>query len=261
LRKKGLSLEIERFRRGEDEEFRIASKKEMQYILQHIAEKGTRALLYYDSGNSFIVTTLLTASPDGIWLEIGPDQEANQHILQSTTGITIVSLHRGVKIQFSAKSVQLAPPSNDAFYMEAPPYILRIQRRNFFRLSVPLSIPLQCVIPVKPADPEKPDEPPVIRKVTIADISGGGLALSCDENEADLTFGRVFPDCQITLPGIGTITVTLSIRNSIDISLPNDMIGKRVGCQFLSMDLQTSSLLQRYISRLQSDELVHQRGQ
>lgn len=259
MRKKGVSLEIERFRRGEEEEFRIASKKEVLFILSDIAEKGTRVLLYYNANSQFIVTTLLTATADGIWLETGPNQEDNQHILQSDH-VTVVSMHRGVKIQFSAPAVHLAPPSNDAFYLEFPDYILRIQRRNFFRLSIPLSIALECVIPVKSNDPEQADQPPVMRKLQIADISGGGLSLSCENNETDLTFGRVFPDCTIALPNIDNITVTLVVRNIIETSLNNEVTGKRIGCQFLDLDLKTSTLLQRYISRLQSEELVNQRA-
>lgn len=258
LRKKGLSLEIERFRRGEGDEFRISTKKEMQTILRDVAEKGTRVLLYYDKDNKFIVTTLLGATEDGIWLETSPNAEANALILQSKE-ITIVTQHRGVKVQFSADAVHLAPPNNTAFYMELPPFIFRIQRRDFFRLSVPLSIPIQCVIPVRPANPEKPELPEIIRTVPIVDISGGGVALFCEEDEPDLTPGRSFSNCTINLPDVGPITVSLTVRNSIEVSMPNDVIKRRVGCQFNNMDLPTSTQLQRYISRLQSEALANQR--
>ena len=53
-----VALKIEYFYNDEDLEFQISSKKEIIFILQSIADQGTRVALFYGSGQSFIATTL-----------------------------------------------------------------------------------------------------------------------------------------------------------------------------------------------------------
>ncbi len=261
--KKEVSLQIEHFSPGQDVEFLIKSKKEMRFILQDIAEKGTRVALYYDEDQNFIPTTLIGANEDGMWLEIGPSPQENKRILLSHK-IIVVSKHQNVKVQFVApRVVKTMLDGDETFYVDMPDYLLRIQRRNYFRLNVPASSPLSCLITVKPVDPDKPDEPGNVRNVPIIDIkapamniSGGGISLLCGEHETELLPGRVFQDCRISLPGIGTIRVDIEVRNSIKFTSRNGSVNTHVGCQFGRMDNQTSSLLQSYITRLQSESMV-----
>jgi flagellar brake protein len=255
-RKKEVSLQVESFRHGEDAEFQIRSRKEMQFILEDIADKGTRVVLYYDGSGEFLLTTLLGANEQGVWLDISPHPPENQRILRSSH-LTVVSLHRDVKIQFATSDIQQAMVGDeDAFYLPLPDYLLRMQRRENFRLDIPISTPLTCIIPVRPENPEEPDKPAVIREVPILNISCGGVALLCGEQEYDLRPGRTFSDCQISLPDTGNLTVTLEIKSQFSITGPTGAASTRIGCQFGRMNNQTSQLLQRYINRLQSEVLV-----
>lgn len=254
--KKEVSLQIEHFSRGQDIEFRIKSKKEMLFILQDIAEKGTRVALYYDQAHNFILTTLIGANADGMWLDIGPFPPENKRILLSDK-ITFVSLHKHVKVQFEAHEIVSALLEGDeTFYLELPDYLLRIQRRDYFRLSIPASTPVKCIIPIKPNNPDKPEEPEILREVTVLDISGGGVSLLCGEHETELLPKTTFQNCRISLPGVGTIRVNIEIRNNVKFTTHNELVNTRAGCHFVRMDNQTSSLLQSYITRLQSDSLT-----
>lgn len=261
--KKEALLQIEHFHPGQDVEFLIKSKKEMRFILQDIAEKGTRVALYFDEDENFILTTLIGANEDGMWLDIGPSSQENKRILLSHK-ITFVSLHQHVKVQFVAPRVVRAElEGEETFYVDLPDHLLRIQRRDYFRLSVPDSAHLNCVITIKPFDPNKPDEPEIIRKVPITDInlpvvniSGGGISLLCGEYETELLPGKIFQDCRISLPGIGTIRVNLEVKNSVKFTSHNGLVNTHVGCQFGRMDNQMNSLLQRYITRLQSESMA-----
>lgn len=255
-KKKEVSLQIEHFSRNQDVEFRIQSKKEMLFILQDIAEKGTRVALYYDQPHNFILTTLIGANADGMWLDIGPFPPENKRILLSDK-ITFVSLHQHVKVQFEAHDIVSALLEGDeTFYLGLPDYLLRIQRRDYFRLSVPASTPVKCIIPIKPYNPAKPGEPEILREVTVLDISGGGVGLLCGEHETELQPKSTFQNCQISLPGAGTIKFNIEVRNNVKFTAHNGSVKTRAGCQFVRMDNQMSSLLQSYITRLQSDSLV-----
>lgn len=246
-------LRIEYFYNDEDIEFRIKSKREMLSILQNIADQGTRVALFYGSGRSFILTSVLGANDHGIWLDVGPFPPENKQILLSEK-ITFVSSHQHVKVQFEANDIENDLFENDeAFYLDLPDFILRIQRRDFFRTPIPANPVIRCIIPIQP---ENPDDPVIMRGVPLYDISGGGIGLLCGEYETTLVPDKTFPDCQISLPDIGTLKVTIEVRNSYNFTTRNNVVHKRVGCHFIGLDSQANILLQRYITRLQSESLI-----
>ena len=136
-----VTLKIEHFYNDEDIEFRIRSKREMLSILQNIADQGTRVALFYGSGKNFILTTLIAVNEHGMWLDVGPFPPENKQILLSDK-ITFVSSHQHVKVQFVVHDIQNDLfENNESFYMDLPEFLLRIQRREFFRTPIP-SLPV-----------------------------------------------------------------------------------------------------------------------
>lgn len=251
--KSEVSLKIEHLPSEKNIELRIYSEIEMQFLLQDMQKKKTRAALYYDGDKHFILTKLLLVNNEGMWLDIGPYPEENESILRSDT-LTFVGLHQQVKVQFEAHGIETALFNDEeAFYLPVPEYLLRIQRREYFRLSIPIASPIMCVIPIKS---EKPGEPAVMRKVSILDISCGGIALLCEESETELQRGKTYKDCQISLPNFGTVTIAIEVRNCADFTLSNGLVKKRVSCQFIRPNNQTTVLLQNYINRQQFESLV-----
>src|SRR5512142_312872 len=101
--KKDISLTIESIT-ADDEQHRIASAKEIEFLLHSIAGKGTRCALYYGEPHEFILTPILAADASGIWLERGADAPENQRILDSKK-MVFVSSHNQVKIQFTVTQI------------------------------------------------------------------------------------------------------------------------------------------------------------
>ena len=245
-----VALNIEHFYNDEDREFRISSRKGMLSILQGIADQGSHTALFY-GGSQSILTTLIGINENGIWLDVGPFPPENKQILLSDR-VTFVSVHQHVKIQFVANSIESVMfRNNEAFYLELPDYLLRVQRREFYRTAVPASPPVRCSVPIQPEDP---DEPVIVRELPVVDISGGGIGLLCDEDEDALLPDKVFTDCRILIPEVGALTVTIEVRNGIKVTMGKN-IHKRVGCRFIRPDNQTNMLLQRYINQLQSENI------
>lgn len=253
IKNREVPLKIELFSDGEDSKFSIRSKREILFILNSIAQEGTRAALYYDEGNDFILTTALNVDEQGIWLDVGSIAASNQRILRSNK-IIFISSHRQVKVQFVANSIENALLENRAvFYLSLPDSLLRIQRREYFRLTTPAINPLKCVIPVPLMESGTPIAK---REVTIMDISGGGIALVCEAHDTELQPGKVYEDCRISLPVVGTITATVKVKSSFEITLRNGKISKRAGCEFTYLSGEAAALLQRYVTRLQSETLI-----
>ena len=67
---------------------------------------------------------------------------------------------------------------------------------------------------------------------------------------------KIFPDCQISIPDVGTLTVTIEVRYNINFTTPNNVVHKRVGCHFIRQNNQMENLLQGYITRLQSKSIA-----
>lgn len=250
---KEIALKVEHFYHDEDLDFRISSRKEMRSILKGIADEGTQAALFYGHIQKFVLTTLLDATERGIWLDIGTYPPDNKQLILSDK-ITFVGIHKHVKIQFTTHHIESALFRNEsAFYMDLPGYLLRIQRREHFRTVVPAASPIRCIIPIQPGNPE---EPVIMRAVQIVNISGGGIGLLCGEHETMLLPKKIFSNCKISIPDIGTLNVTIEVRANIKVTAPNHAVRTHVGCAFVEMDNQTSILLQRYIARLQSESLI-----
>lgn len=248
-----IALKIEHFYHDEDIGFHITSRMEMLSILQGIARQRTHVALYYGRGQSFILSALLDADEYGMWLDVGPSFLKNRQLLSSSE-ITFVGVYQHVKIQFVSHHIESGLFKNkEAFYMELPDHLLRIQRREFFRIHIPSSAQAKCLIPVPL---ERPDDPLEMREAPIIDISGGGIGLRCNQHEDLLLPNRIFEDCQILLPDTDILMASIEVRYSIDYTTPGNMIHKRVGCRFLHLDSRANTLLQRLIAQLQSESMV-----
>ena len=257
MNKKEVPLKIELFSDGEDSQFRVRSKREIQSILHGIAQEGTRAALYYDEGNDFILTTVLKVNEQSMWLDVGSIAASNQRILRSDKIVFTSSRHQ-VKVQFVLNRIENALLENRAaFCAPLPDSLLRIQRREYFRLTTPVGNPLRCIIPVSPPFAmDLPGFPTSRREVTIMDISGGGVSLVCEAHETELQPGKIYEDCKITLPGVGVISATVKVKNSFEVTLRNGQISKRAGCEFAYLSGEAATLLQRYVVHLQSEALA-----
>lgn len=250
VKEREIPLKIELLSDGESNEFRIHSKKEIQSILRGIARTGTLAALYYDDGNDFILTTLLGVDEQNVWLDISTRETDNRRILPSHK-IIFVSSHLHVKVQFIAHHIDTTLFQNkEAFCLPIPNSLLHLQRRDYFRLIVPVKNPLTCVIPTKPGASAHMNCP------TIMDISGGGVALECQEHDTEFRPGKVYSACNINLPNIGTLTTSILVKNIFIITMHNGEIKKRAGCEFIHLNGTMAILLQRYLTHLQSENLT-----
>ncbi len=248
-KEKEIPLKIELISDGEDSEFRIHSIKEIQSILRGIVKSSSLAAIYYDDENDFILTKLLGIDEQNVWLDISLREADNRRILPSHK-IIFVSSYLQVKVQFVAHHIENTLFQNkEAFCLPIPNSLLYLQRRDYFRLIVPVKKPLICVIPAKPEAPVLNNSP------TIMDISGGGMALECQENDTKFQPGKVYSACHIHLPNIGMLTATVLVKNIFIITMHNGEVKKRAGCKFIHLNGTMAIMLQRYLTNLQSQNL------
>lgn len=245
VKEKEIPLKIEVFPNGEDRDLLIHSRGEIQRILQTICERKTRCALYYDNGTRFFLTVLLDANEQGIWVDPALNEQDNNEIINSNE-IIFVSSHNRTKVQFvTSEPFQVASINNNAIFLPLPAQLLRLQRRDYYRLDAWPRYPLKCVI--KPIQHLQH----IRHEATIMDISEGGVGLVCHDRDLELKPGNIYEHCEIELPEVGTVTATIQVKNTFDIPGSSGQVNQRAGCEFIKPDRKTTVPLQRYVTQMQ----------
>lgn len=221
-------------------EYLLRSSVEVAFVLKALAKKHTAVSAYYGATADFATTSILQVDTAAglLYLDLGPDQTANQALL-SAQHVSCVTSHDKVKVQFDLGRLErVIHEGRGAFRARLPDKLLKLQRRNYYRLSVPYNQTIKCTIPL-------PDQMPV--QVEIMDISIGGIGIIGYTPDIPLQPGMVYENCSLNLPGFGLVITSLQVRTSFDFMLRSGVHTQRAGCRFLDLSPQTESLIQRYI--------------
>lgn len=237
----------------------LSAPIEVLFVLRSMLRRGCMATVYFNQGRSFFLTWLLTIDGEAgqLILDIGSDEAVNREALRATRLIVTASLDN-VKIQFVLDGLQLTRfDGRPAFLADIPSSLLRLQRREYFRLETSLSDPLHCRIPIAAADGTAH-----VLELTLLDISGGGLSLMAPTEIGDyFKTGTIFSDCRLEIPHESVIAATLCVRSSFIVSPRNGTKEYlRVGCEFVNLPGTRLTVIQRYITRVERERKAKQSG-
>lgn len=230
-----------------DENFLVSAEIDILFILRGIMQKNTLIAMYFGSEDNFILTSILEIDADKkkMIVDCGTADRLNQLALQAKK-LTFVTSQNRVKIEFSCENINKTKfEGRDAIVASLPESLIRMQRRNYFRVSTPTTRPLKCIIPI-PSDGKM-----VKAEITLLDISCGGIGVIDHHPVISFDPETIFKNCQITLPEIGTINVTIKTMNTYEITLKNGLSCKRSGCQFIDLPASMEAMIQRYIVKLE----------
>ena len=231
----------------DDSRYLLHSRSEVIHSLRELITKGAIVTAYFNQGRQFILTALLTVLPDreAFLFDSGSNHELNEKI-QSSDRVIFVTALQGVKIQFTAgKPKEVQYKGKDAFIADLPLQVLRLQRREFYRLELPGFAKAECTIPG--SDGEKSIT------LTIHDISLGGLGLIASKQHNNYDIMQILDNCVIDLKESGKIKISLEIRNHVPITHKNGNVSVRIGCKFIAMTPAMETLIQRYMVKIEKD--------
>jgi c-di-GMP-binding flagellar brake protein YcgR len=227
---------------GEYSKYFLYAKAEILAVLRSITQKGTLVTVHFDQGRFFFLTSMIALHPNNteFILDVGSNEGVNARALQ-TDKLFFTTLVDKVKIQFSVDRLRREEyQGHPAFVGAVPDRLLRLQRREFFRLSLSLINPIRLCTTLEPDD--KAIDIPLL------DISGGGVGLMFPVDLVSrLEKGQMLTNCQIMLPDEGLLTSTLCVRNMFDVTSRNGSRYMRVGCEFVALPAPHLSAVQRYI--------------
>ena len=234
---------------GNQEQYKINSRREIIAFLRSISEKNQLVSMFINNDVDMVMTSILEVDPDNdtVVIDCAPQADQNRRMVLANR-ISFETTLDQIRILFSTDRVE------ECIYEERPALILRIpknmvrlQRREFYRINTPISNPVKCTLPL----PE--DLGGHLTTFPLVDISGGGVGLLDDQMQLDDAGGRNYPACRIDLPDIGIIMCTLQIKNSRVLTLLNGKKTRRLGCLFIDIPKPMLALVQRFIMKLERE--------
>jgi c-di-GMP-binding flagellar brake protein YcgR len=239
---------------GDYAQYLLHAKSEILFVLRSLLQHVSQITVFFHEGKDLLLTTLVAVSDDALIIDYGASSEMNRKALTVDKLFCVASLKK-VRIQFLLRGLtQVTYEGRPAFQAKLPTDLLRLQRREFFRLTMPITRPLKCTIPsTDDAGGER------FIEVNVVDISGGGLAIALPDG-VEFEDDAEFPNCSIELPEVGTVTATVAIRNQFEITLRSGARVRRAGCEFVKLSGPMLTLVQRYIIKVERERKARESG-
>ena len=230
-------------------DFEVESRREIIALLRSIGEKNQLIRMLIHGQSDVCVTTILDidAERDMVILD-RPVDTGQSRRMAAASGIAFETSLDKIRILFASDSLEeVMYGATPALRMAIPETLIRLQRREYYRMNTPVSNPVRVTIPVVT------EQGTTSAPFPLADISCGGIAIMDNKLVLGDTIGKNYPGCRIDLPEIGIVTATLQIRNSLDMTLLNNKLNRRLGCQFVDLPRGMLAHVQRYITRLERE--------
>lgn len=230
-------------------DYEVASRREIVALLRQIGEKNQLIRMLVKGEADVCVTSILEVDDDNdtIVLDRSIDFSQHERILDAGRVMCETTLDK-IRIIFAAEGLsEIRYQDGVAVRADIPPTLIRLQRREYYRMETPVTNPVRALIPL----PLESGGGSAI--FPLHDISVGGIAVLDNAMQLDNTPGRVIENCRIELPEIGPITTSLEVRNSLDITLLNNKTSRRIGFQFTDISRGALGAVQRYITKLERE--------
>lgn len=231
--------------------YTLDRKEEIIPILRNLEEHDTLITAHFGLQGHFLLTFIVGLDAEGGWVFInaGANEDLNREILESPEIIFVTALNE-VRIQFATDGVKRHRlEGRDTFRVPLPESLIKLQRREFFRIQTPMANPLRCIIPMKDGSTVE---------VGVEDISIGGVGIVFSPYNQVFEPGSIFNGCRINLPEIGLVTVALEVMDVFEASAANGELIKRAGCRFVGLPPNMQVLVQRYIIKIERERRAMQ---
>jgi c-di-GMP-binding flagellar brake protein YcgR len=230
-------------------DYEVESRREIVALLRQIGEKHQLVRMLVKGEADVCVTTVLEVDPDtnSMVLDRSIERMQNERIIEAGKVRCETSLDK-IRILFTAENLRPTLYQGEAaLRADIPPSLIRLQRREYYRMETPVSNPVRAILPL----PLEAGGGTAV--FPLHDISCGGIAILDNKMQLSTTIGEQLSNCRIELPEIGPVTVSLEIRNSLDLTLLNNKTNRRLGLQFVDISRGGMAGVQRYITKLERE--------
>lgn len=230
-----------------DDAFTITFRREIVFYLNKLINDREPVTVMFNDGDDILLTMLLDLDDDEgrLVFDWGGSEQVNQSLLKASHAYFVAN-PVGVRNQFMTGRIeQTTYQGRPAFVTQMPEKFVRLQRREYFRLALPLSRRIPCVLRLG-EEGRKLDS-------SVLDIGLGGVGFETRGDELPVELGQVIAGVAIDLGKFGSLRVDLEVRY---IRQPNPEAKKpgKLGCSFVSLNSRQENDLQRFITQVQGED-------
>lgn len=230
-----------------DARFRITGSKPVAFLLAGYAkERESFSVQFGAAGEMFLTTPLAAQAEKGVLIfDCSGSVETNQRLLRSERNI-FVGRPEGIHVQFATGAArEVMFEGSKAFAVALPQYVVRLQRREYFRIETPRVNPLEVF--------GRLANGPLL-KLTVQAISVSGVGVYSAELPEGVAPGVVLPNCHFALPGDGKdLFFSATVRNVQEMESRSGARYWRIGMQFNDLSSGDEVRIQRYIAKVERE--------
>ncbi|MBG7618408.1 flagellar brake protein [Herbaspirillum sp. AP02] len=235
----------------DDSPFRVHSRREIIALLTSMMEKNQLLSLLIKGGSESVITSILEvdADDDSVIIDAAPSAMLNESIVASKR-INFEALYNSIRITFAVDGAsQIEYQNRPAFRVAIPESLVRLQRREYFRIPTPIAKPLRCTFRVTQTDGS------FATVITLLNnISAGGVGITDEKKILPSTPGMIYEDCQLELGDNTLVSVKLQVRDCKEFKMTNGKVVNRFGCQFVDIPRTVLAAIQRFITKLEREQ-------
>lgn len=223
----------------------LSGRREILFQLRSLIRQSERVSVSFDEGRQSFLTVLIDIfeDEDFFTFDIGGSEETNRAFLKAERCV-FVGVVEGIRIQFSAPQARkITINGEQVFALALPRSLLRLQRREAFRIQLPSSKPYLCRI--RRGSPEEAALP-------LHDISVGGVGIQVSEPIKYEPMEQL-ENSWIDLRDTGMLAVTLEVRYVISTESRTGKTLYRMGCRFLKLSPHNETLIQRFMAHIEAE--------
>ncbi len=230
--------------------FSIQNPKQIISHLSLLIKNKSLLSARFGASNESYITTLLAVSEklNTVVLDYGSKEDLNQHILQAGK-VSFDAEYNGIKVSFTGAGLKKITHRGDpAFSMPIPKSLYWMQRREYFRVKVPLLRPSYCQLMIAGRAPVN---------LKLYDISLTGFAmLNVSKEISELLIpGQVFEQGKLILPDIGEGIVSFEVCAKYIINPEKVQKIQKIGCKIIKRPRSVEDIIQRYMHQIQREDL------
>ena len=178
--------------RNDYAQYLLSDPQEISHYLKQLANRGKLLTAHLDGGKQFFLTALVAVDDErGVILFDTAQAEALNRAAVMAKQVTLTANLDRIKIQFRLPGLREQSHEGRRVLAAAMPgALLRLQRREYFRLTPPVARPLVCQIHL-----EQTDGSLQTLHCGVSDISCGGISLTVPMiNREDCSRDALFHD-------------------------------------------------------------------
>jgi c-di-GMP-binding flagellar brake protein YcgR len=230
-----------------EERFHVKGTLPIAFMLTGFARERDSFSVQFGSGQAMFLTTLLSVEPhSGVLIfDCSGSDDTNRQFLASQRNI-FIGRPGGIHVQFvTGPAREIKFEGGKAFSVALPKYLVRLQRREFFRIETPHVRPLQFF-------GRKPEGG--LLNLPVHDISVSGLGLTSGSDPVDLEIGMALENCRLALPeDEHDLFFRATVRHITPRESRAGIQQWRIGLHLEGLPGNAETRIQRYIARIERE--------